>query len=74
MSEINHGRLVDAGFTPDELQAIATDLIFAATMAVESGRDISIAGGGDIHWTPEKRAAWNEVLGEFIGRMRHPDD
>lgn len=65
--------LFDAGFTPEEIRSIAADLEFGAIAVRESGKSIRISGAG-VEWTPEKRAAWNKAVGEFLGHVRHPDN
>lgn len=75
MSEIPDSMrgLLDAGFTADELEAIATDIRFGVIVAEETGTaSLSLRDG--IEWTPEKRAAWNAAVGDILGRVSHPTD
>lgn len=36
--------------------------------------DVTITAFKDVQWTPAKRAAWNDAVGAWLGRVQHPDD
>lgn len=73
LSPAFHG-LLDAGFTPEELRAIATDLQFGYIAASETGGPVTIHAADSVKWTLQKRLAWNAAVGEFLGHVEHPDD
>lgn len=57
-------RLIDAGFTPEELESIATALNFAVIAAGETGRSYRLEM--DEGLSPEKREALHAALKEWL--------
>jgi len=64
--------LIAAGFTADELRAVAREAMFSAQVAEDFGESIPPALEDAVAWTPEKRAAWREVMRRTQGPDTEP--
>jgi hypothetical protein len=66
-------KLVDAGFTSEELRGIAGDINFAVVMAEGMQESVTIDALKRVTWTPEKRAGWDKAVKEWLALTRPGD-
>lgn len=59
--------LIEAGFTPEELRAIARELMFAVQMGTDFHQNMHLSLEDAVEWTPEKRSAFDAALRDFRG-------
>lgn len=57
--------LFAAGFTPGELRAVASELMFAVQVGEDFRQNMRVNLDDAVNWTPKKRAAFNDVLDRF---------
>lgn len=66
--------LIEAGFTREELQSIAAEFQFAATVSGGMEQSVTIDPFTSVEWTPEKLAAWDELVRKWRFSGGTPDD